>query len=128
MKQILIPSLFALLFVACGSDSGSSEPDEEEELPPVINCSTVQTVPKFSQVLAFQQVCTNCHVSTKTGAARNGAPADINFDQYASAMAHAEQASIEVNVGAMPPEGSNLSLTAEQKTTLYDWALCGTPQ
>jgi cytochrome c5 len=123
MKQILVPSLL-LILAACGSNSDS----EEEELPPVIDCSKVQPVPKFSEVTAFQNVCTNCHVSTKTGAARNGAPADINFDQYASAFSHAEQAAIEVNVSAMPPEGSGYSLTAEQKTTLFDWAMCGAPQ
>jgi hypothetical protein len=124
MKQILIPTLL-LIFAACGSSSNDAE---EEELPPVIDCSTVQPVPKFSEVAAFQNVCTNCHVSTKTGGARNGAPSDINFDQYASAFSHANQAAIEVNVDAMPPESSGLSLTSAQKTTLFNWAMCGAPQ
>lgn len=122
MKQILIPTLL-LSFAACGGSD-----DAEEELPPVIDCSTVQPVPKFSEVAAFQSVCTNCHVSTKTGDARNGAPSDINFDQYASAFSHASQAAIEVNVDAMPPESSGLSLTSAQKTTLLNWAMCGAPQ
>jgi hypothetical protein len=123
MKPILIPTLL-LIFAGCGNSNDA----EEEELPPDIDCSTVQTVPKFTEVTAFQNVCTNCHVSTKTGSARNGAPADINFDQYASAFSHANQAAIEVNVGAMPPEGSGLSLTSAQKTVLFDWAMCGAPQ
>jgi uncharacterized membrane protein len=127
MKQILIPTLL-LILAACGSNNDADEEEEEEELPPVIDCSTVRPVPTFAEVTAFQNVCTNCHVSTKTGSARNGAPSDINFDQYASANSHANQAAIEVNVGAMPPEGSGFSLTAAQKTTLFDWAMCGAPQ
>lgn len=123
MRKLLLLGLVAL-FSACGSD----EEEEEEELPPVVNCVTAAPVPTFSQVQAFQAVCTNCHVSTKTGDARNGAPPDINFDQYASAKAHAEQAAIEVNVGAMPPAFSNLHLTDVQKTDLFDWAMCGAPQ
>lgn len=128
MKQILIPTLL-LIFAACGSNSNNeAEDEEEEELPPVVDCSKVQTVPKFAEVTAFQTVCTTCHVSTKAGAARNGAPAAINFDQYDSAFSHAEQAAIEVNVDAMPPEDSGLSLTAAEKTTLFNWAMCGAPQ
>ena len=123
MRKLLLLGLVAL-FTACGS----GEDEEEEELPPVVNCATAAPVPTFTQVQAFQTVCTNCHVSTKTGDARNGAPADINFDQFASASAHAEQAAIEVNVGAMPPSFSNLHLTEVQKADLFDWAMCGAPQ
>jgi uncharacterized membrane protein len=122
MKKVLFPALI-LMFAACSSNNA-----EPEELPPVIDCSTVQSVPKFAAVEAFQSVCTNCHSTTKTGGARNGAPAEINFDDYASASSHAEQAAIEVNVGAMPPESSGLSLTAAQTSTLFDWTMCGSPQ
>jgi uncharacterized membrane protein len=124
MKLILIPALI-LMFAACGS---SNAVEEDEELPPVIDCGTVQPVPKFADVQAFQNVCTTCHSTTKTGGARNGAPIDINFDQFASASSHAEQAAIEVNVGAMPPSLSGLSLTEAQKDTLFSWAMCGAPQ
>ena len=122
MKKLIILGIVALF--ACG---GSDE-EEEEELPPVVNCSAVQPIPTFAQVEVFQSVCTNCHSSTKTGTSRNGAPADINFDQYASASAHAEQAAIEVNVGAMPPAVAKITLTELQKTTLFNWAMCGAPQ
>jgi uncharacterized membrane protein len=119
MKQLFIASL-VLVSSACGSSS--------DELPPTVDCSTVQPVPTFSQVDAFQSVCTNCHSSTKSGSARKGAPGSINFDQYDSASAHARQAAIEVNVGSMPPVSADLSVTSAQKTALFDWALCGTPQ
>ncbi|MEY2931063.1 MAG: hypothetical protein RL033_1812 [Pseudomonadota bacterium] len=122
MTKTLILSLVALF--ACGNSNEA----EEEELPPVVNCSAVQPIPAFAQVQVFQSVCTNCHSSSKTGAARNGAPDEINFDQFASASAHAEQAAIEVNVGAMPPEFAQVTLTEVQKTTLFNWAMCGAPQ
>lgn len=121
MKKLIILGIVALS--ACGGGE-----EEEEEVPPVVNCSAVQPIPTFAQVPVFQSVCTNCHNSTKTGSARNGAPADINFDQYASAYAHAEQAAIEVNAGAMPPAFAKITLTDVQKTTLFDWAMCGAPQ
>ena len=122
MKMNLILTLLAL---SCASGSSATE---EEELPPVVDCSTAQPVPAFAQVQAFQTVCSNCHSSAKTGSARNGAPSEINFDQYSSAYAHAEQAAIEVNAGAMPPASAQLALTEVQKAALFGWAMCGAPQ
>jgi hypothetical protein len=121
MKKVLLAVCFIQLALACSGNS-------EEELPPDIDCSTVSPVPKFSEVQAFTDVCTHCHSSANSGSARNEAPADINFDQYPSASSHARQAAIEVNVGAMPPESSHLTLTEVQKTTLFNWAMCGAPQ
>jgi uncharacterized membrane protein len=126
MKKLFLLACVIGFASACGSDA--EEREEEEELPPVVNCAAVQPVPKFSDVQAFQAVCTHCHSSGNSGAARNEAPIDINFDQYASASAHARQAAIEVNAGAMPPSSSNLTLTEVQKTTLFNWAMCGAPQ
>ena len=93
-----------------------------------MDCAAAQPIPTFAEVQAFQAICTNCHSSSKADTARNGAPADINFDQYSSAFSHAEEAAIEVNVGAMPPAFSLLTLTPVQKTTLFNWAMCGAPQ
>lgn len=122
MNKLIVLGILALS--ACGGSNDA----EEEDLPPVVNCSAVQPIPTFAQVQVFQSVCTNCHSSTKTGTARNGAPPEINLDQYASAYAHAEQTAIEVNAGAMPPAFANITLTEVQKTTLFNWAMCGAPQ
>lgn len=129
MRRLHVPALLLLLAGCGGGDVNSDNAalvEEEEELPPVVDCSKISPVPKFGQVGAFQ-VCTMCHSSAKTGNQRNGAPDGVNFNQYESASAYANQAAIEVNVGAMPPEGSNLSLTVVQKNTLFDWAMCGSP-
>jgi len=104
----------------------SSEDEEEEEELPEVDCSA--TIPSFDQVTAFSQVCTNCHSTTLSGEDRNGAPAAINWDDYASAKAHAEEGAHEVFEGEMPPEDSGETLTADQKDDLYLWALCGTPE
>ena len=94
--------------------------DDEEELPDV-DCDG--TVPAYADVDAFKK-CTTCHSSKLSGAARNDAPKDVNFDTESAAKAHAEEAAHEVYEGEMPPEDSGLTLTESEKTDLYKWALC----
>src|SRR5688500_1079200 len=115
--------LFAATLAACSSEDEAE--DEAKNLPDV-DCS--QDVPAFDEVTAFSQVCSNCHSTTLSGDDRNGAPSEINWDDYASAKAHAEEGAQEVFEGEMPPEGSNQTLTAAQEEDLYLWALCGTPE
>ena len=93
-----------------------------DELPEV-DCAAAP-IPTFQQVTIWPK-CTNCHSSTRTGADRNAAPVGVDFDTYASASAHAEKAAEEVNEGEMPKTGT---ATAEEKDSLFRWALCGKPQ
>lgn len=72
--------------------------------------------------------CTLCHASDVSGDARQGAPADDNWDEYEEAAEHAEEIAHEVSEGEMPPEDSQITLTAGEKEQLYLWALCGTPE
>lgn len=88
-----------------------------------VDCKAV-TVPKYAAMTAWKK-CTNCHASTLSGAARVGAPPDINFDSYSDAVMDADRALSEVQSGAMPPGGG---LTADEKTQIIDWASCDTPQ
>jgi uncharacterized membrane protein len=114
--------VFCLLVVGFGCES-------EPELPK-IDCAMVETVPTYSQLTIFQ-VCTQCHGTDKTGTARHDADDDVNFNTYADAKASAEEAAAEVNGGDMPPANPGIELraiTADEKTALYQWALCGTPQ
>jgi uncharacterized membrane protein len=83
--------------------------------------------PAFVEVTAFQ-VCSNCHSSTKEGAARNGAPDSINFDTYAGAAPNAGRAASQVRQGKMPPPASDFSVTSEQRSTLEKWSECGAPR
>jgi hypothetical protein len=114
MRIWFIAGVLALSAIACSDDKAKDE------------CTG--TVPTFGQVTAFSAVCTNCHSSTKTGAARNGAPDEDNWDVYATAKAEAAEIAEEVEEGAMPPPDSGFALTAAQKEQLLLWAECGAPQ
>jgi hypothetical protein len=118
MKHRLGFVLLILATFACGNDDG-------DEPAPEVDCD--DSVPTFEQVTAFQRVCTNCHDSSLEGAERNGAPRGYDFDLYESAADEAEEIVEHVQDGSMPPPSSGLSLTASEETTLYRWALCGTP-
>jgi hypothetical protein len=111
----------ALAVSACGED--------EEEGPSAaalgIDCS--DGVPSFGEVTAFDTVCTNCHDSSRTGAARNGAPAGYDFDRYERAADEAGEIAEYVDEGLMPPPESGLSLGAAEREAILRWALCGTP-
>jgi hypothetical protein len=115
----------SLCLVAALAACGSEDEDEEGDALPEVDCSG--EVPTFDEVSAFSDVCTDCHSTELSGAARNGAPSSINWDDYDSARANAEHGAEEVFEGEMPPEGAG-ELTNAQKEQLYQWALCGTPE
>ena len=109
---------------ACGDDSGTIEGG-----PPEVECpSDASDVPSFAEVDAFSEVCTQCHDSSLSGAARRNAPKHLNFDEYEVAHANAERIATEVYWGNMPPSGSKLTLTMEQIDELFVWAMCGAPE
>lgn len=97
----------------------------DEETGPNVDCGAV-TPPKFTEVSAFAK-CVTCHSSSVTGAARAGAPPAINYDTYESAKLNAPKGMDEVYEGAMPPAGLP-TLTEAEKTQIYNWASCDTPQ
>jgi len=49
--------------------------------------------------------CISCHASSLQGAARNGAPAGVNFDTYNAAVASGNRANVRIQAGTMPPAG-----------------------
>jgi uncharacterized membrane protein len=93
--------------------------------PPTVDCSKV-TVPPYSQ-LTIWPLCTSCHSSALSGGARHGAPGGVNYDTYDAARASAAVAASTVNSGIMPERGQPAP-TEEQKSALFAWALCGSPQ
>lgn len=109
-----IESAFCVIALALGTFAcGSDLPD--------VDCSG--DVPKFADVTALTK-CSTCHSSKVSGSARQGATANINFDTESAARAQAEDAASEVNGGDMPPSGSGITLSADEKDALYKWALC----
>lgn len=88
-----------------------------------VDCKTV-TVPSYAAMTAWKD-CTSCHAATLSGASRAGAPPDINFDNYADAVADADRALSEVESGSMPPGGK---IAAADKTQIINWASCDTPE
>jgi len=85
-----------------------------------------ETVPTYGE-LTIWPLCTVCHASSLSGSARQGAPANVNFDTYAAAARAASEAVVEVTAGRMPPPGQTQP-TSDQTTALEQWAQCGTPE
>jgi uncharacterized membrane protein len=117
LRFVLVATALTLAGAACDSGGGS----------PTVDCTKLgHEVPKFSEITVLKDTCSDCHGTTVTGNDRMDAPKDINFDDYASAKLHANEAANEVYNGNMPPTGTSVSSTEAQ--ALYEWALCGTPQ
>jgi hypothetical protein len=128
--------LLALLGAGCASDvaappspesyggyGSSSGYDGYGSPAPQPSSPSCDNPPSYAQVTAFTK-CAHCHSASKTGAQRNGAPPNVNFDSEAAADAHATAASSAVLSGVMPPKSSGLTLTAAEKQQLYDYAMC----
>lgn len=72
-------------------------------------------------------VCMQCHSTTVTGAARNGAPTIVNFDTYADAALWADLVIMRAAIEAsMPPQGVQ-PLSQEQRSALIAWQAAGFP-
>lgn len=113
---LFVLSLFSFAAVSCGGEEGESVPE--------IDCTATPPM-KYSEMTAVWAKCTSCHSSMLTGTARANAPAGIDFDTFDAAKAEAHEAASEVAEGAMPPGGG---LSEAEKTQIYSWAQCGTPQ
>lgn len=72
-------------------------------------------------------VCMQCHSSTLSGGARNGAPSPPNFNTYAGAILLGDYAVGRAVEGSMPPQGYP-RLNAEQKAALLAWQAAGFPE
>lgn len=125
MRWLTSLCLVAALAACGGEDDEGGGGGGEKDLPEV-DCSG--DIPTFDEVSAFSEVCTGCHSTSLSGSDRNGAPTSINWDDYDSARANAEEGAEAVFEGEMPPAGAGATLTNAQKEELYLWALCGTPE
>jgi mono/diheme cytochrome c family protein len=82
----------------------------------------------FEQVFAIN--CIGCHSSTKTGAERRGAPATLNWDNYATAAAFGDRIIARaVTLKTMPPASSGIpTLDVEQQNAMLAWQAAGFPE
>jgi mono/diheme cytochrome c family protein len=78
------------------------------------------------------QYCASCHGSNVTGAARNGAPSDHNFDTLVNVKdaaghidSYAASGPAKTNT-VMPPVG-NPAPTLAERQKLGEWLACGAP-
>lgn len=76
----------------------------------------------------FDETCLLCHNSAKTGAERNGAPNNINFDTYDLAVTNAILANNQLQPGFMPPFSAGGARTLEQKTLFFNWIYADFPE
>jgi cytochrome c5 len=113
---------------SCGSDKA-----EADEGPSGAVCPTDSALTYDNFGKAFMEdYCTRCHRSALTGAARNGAPSDHNFDTLAlikdTEPEHLDEeaagGATRVNTG-MPPSGA--MPTEAERRKLGEWLKCGTP-
>lgn len=82
----------------------------------------------------MEQYCTSCHSSSLTGAARNGAPSDHNFDTLAAirevGAEHIDLAAAagpsQVNI-SMPPAAQDSKPSEAERRLLGEWLACGIP-
>ncbi|HET7542387.1 MAG TPA: hypothetical protein VFK05_21105 [Polyangiaceae bacterium] len=122
--------LLGMALSACSSDS--EHPDEGSEgnatgsmCPP----SSDLTYDSFGRDF-MASYCTRCHSSTLSGAARNGAPADHNFDTLSGIVTMAEH--IDENAAA-GPAATNTTMppaapvpTHDERLLLGEWLACET--
>ncbi|WP_163991805.1 hypothetical protein [Pyxidicoccus caerfyrddinensis] len=118
-----------------GGDSDSDAHHHEEEhlaaSGAVCPSGGGPTASDFGQAF-LQAHCLSCHSASVTGAAREGAPTDVDFDtpeavrQWAEAIdAHSAAGPSSVN-SQMPPS-SRPAPSLDERVKLGQWLACGAP-
>ncbi|MFP2924528.1 hypothetical protein ACLESO_04790 [Pyxidicoccus sp. 3LG] len=118
----------ALALTGCGDDDDDDGDGDELSCPPG---GTQLTEQNFGRAF-LDTYCTRCHSSARTGAARNGAPPGLDWDQIAIVRANAENMNEEAGVDAdgsvnteMPINDPRPSDAARRQ--LSEWLICGAP-
>jgi cytochrome c5 len=126
----IIWGLTAIWFAACGG-----EEHEEEGEPSGATCpaDSTLTYDTFGQSF-MEQYCTGCHSSALSGAARQGAPSDHDFDtlagirdvgaEHIDGLAAAGPSHVNT---AMPPAAQSAKPSEAERRLLGEWLACGIP-
>jgi cytochrome c5 len=77
----------------------------------------------------FQTNCLACHSSARSGSARNGAPAGLNWDDYGTVVANFDHIVVRAVIQqTMPPTFSGIpKLNQEQQNAMLAWQAAGFP-
>jgi hypothetical protein len=109
-----------------GHVEGELGPPTGTECPP----ASTLTYEGFGRPF-LQSYCLRCHSGSVTGAAREGAPADHNFDTLIEAQGLADHIDRKAGSG---PDATNESMpigdpepTLEERQQLAQWLACGAP-
>lgn len=130
MTKLLLPFVFVLAHGSCGSDDHDDHHDDhhgEEGTPSGAECDSSITYENFGASF-MTTYCTSCHSSTLSGAARNGAPDDHDFDSLDEIVSLAEHIDEYAAAGpeafneAMPPSGP--MPTDAEREMLGAWLAC----
>ena len=127
MKTLKLAAL--ALVLACTTACGHSVfgPPTETQCP----LSSTLTWTNFGQKF-MADYCTRCHDSSRTGAARNGAPSFHDFDTRSGVFVvidHIDETTASGPAAtntSMPPDG--IKPTLEEREKLAEWLACGAPE
>ena len=108
-------ALLGLLALACGQDL------------PADFCTDAPTFTNEIRPTIVEEKCIQCHSEGLQGAARNGAPAELNFDTFDSTEPYLAQFADAISSGREPPMGLDppLVTTAEERDLVSKWRMCG---
>jgi hypothetical protein len=96
---------------------------------PAFAIDPVYDGPNGIRAKVFASNCLACHASNLPGSARNGAPADVNFDTYEAALKKAERAIVKaVEQGSIHPANTKPLLNEEQRAAMIAWQSAGFPK
>jgi cytochrome c5 len=118
----------ALVLLALGAATVGCDEHEHEGAPSGAVCEPgAPTYDSFGRAF-MESYCTRCHSSTLSGAARQGAPADHDFDTYLGVIAVADHVDEHAAAGPtivneeMPPSAPKPTL--EERRKLGAWLAC----
>jgi uncharacterized membrane protein len=135
-----LPLLLALpLLMAHGGGGcgGDDDHDDDAEVGPPTGAvcpeeGTTLTYDNFAETF-FSTYCTRCHSADVTGADREGAPSDHNFDTHFEAVVLADHIDQMAGAGpdsvntTMPPNDGGDVPTEAERRQLSEWLACGGP-